>query len=138
APAGARPAGSWRAGAPSLPLRKEMFAARARLISSGTFAEVSIGGGAVSREPAPTARAWRTTLAPGRLARLRASGWPLPGPLPADLTLIGAKESTAPAGPVVELDYSDGLSVVSIFVQRGYLPARLTGWSRVALAGPKA
>jgi sigma-E factor negative regulatory protein RseB len=114
-----------------------MFDARARLISSVTFAEVSIGRGAVSGEPVPTARAWRTTLAPGRLARLRASGWPLPGPLPADLTLIGAKESTTPAGPVVDLDYSDGLSVVSIFVQRGYLPARLRGWSRVALAGHK-
>jgi sigma-E factor negative regulatory protein RseB len=38
---------------------------------------------------------------------------------------------------VVDLDYSDGLSVVSIFVQRGYLPARLRGWSQVALAGHK-
>jgi sigma-E factor negative regulatory protein RseB len=136
-PGGGVAAWFWLDSATSLPLRKEMFDARARLISSVTFAEVSIGRGAVGGEPVATARAWRTTLAPGRLARLRASGWPLPGPLPADLTLIGAKESTTPAGPVVELDYSDGLSVVSIFVQRGYLPARLTGWSRVALAGHK-
>jgi len=127
----------WLDSATSLPLRKEMFDARARLISSVTFAEVNIGRGAASGEPIPTARAWRTTLAPGQLARLRASGWPLPGPLPADLTLIGAKESTTSAGPVVDLDYSDGLSVVSIFVQRGYLPARLRGWSKVALAGRK-
>ena len=136
-PAGGLAAWFWLDSATSLPLRKEMFDARARLISSVTFAEVSIGRGAVSREPVPTARAWRTTLAPGRLARLRASGWPLPGPLPADLRLIGAKESSTPAGPVVDLDYSDGLSVISVFVQRGYLPARLRGWSRVALAGHK-
>jgi sigma-E factor negative regulatory protein RseB len=136
-PGGGVAAWFWLDGATSLPLRKEMFDARARLISSVTFAEVSIGRGAVNGEPAPTARAWRTTLAPGQLARLRATGWPLPGPLPADLTLIGAKESSTPAGPVVDLDYSDGLSVVSIFVQRGYLPARLRGWSRVALAGHK-
>jgi sigma-E factor negative regulatory protein RseB len=136
-PGGGVAAWFWLDSATSLPLRKEMFDARARLISSVTFAEVNIGRGAVSREPVPTARAWRTTLAPGQLARLRASGWPLPGPLPADLTLIGAKESSTPAGPVVDLDYSDGLSVVSIFVQRGYLPARLRGWSQVALAGHK-
>jgi sigma-E factor negative regulatory protein RseB len=136
-PGGGVAAWLWLDSATSLPLRKEMFDARTRLISSVTFAEVNIGRGAVSGQPVPTARAWRTTLAPGQLARLRASGWPLPGPLPADLTLIGAKESTTPAGPVVDLDYSDGLSVVSIFVQRGYLPARLRGWSQVALAGHK-
>jgi len=136
-PGGGVAAWFWLDSATSLPLRKEMFDARARLISSVTFAEVNIGRGAASGEPIPTARAWRTTLAPGQLARLRASGWPLPGPLPADLTLIGAKESTTSAGPVVDLDYSDGLSVVSIFVQRGYLPARLRGWSKVALAGRK-
>jgi sigma-E factor negative regulatory protein RseB len=127
----------WLDSATSLPLRKEMFDARAHLISNVAFAEVSIGPGAVSGAPAAAARAWRTTLAPGQLARLRAGGWPLPGPLPADLTLIGAKENTTPSGPVVDLDYSDGLSVVSIFVQRGYLAAPLTGWSQVALAGRK-
>jgi len=127
----------WLDSATRLPLRKEMFDARARLISSVTFAEVDIGRGATGGEPVPTATAWHTTLAPGQLARLRARGWPLPGPLPGDLTLIGAKESATSAGPVVDLDYSDGLSVVSIFVQRGYLPARLRGWSQVALAGHK-
>lgn len=125
----------WLDSATGLPLRKEMFDARARLISSVTFAEVDIGRSAAGGEPVPTVRAWHTTLAPGQLARLRARGWPLPGPLPGDLTLIGAKESSTSAGPVVDLDYSDGLSVVSIFVQRGYLPARLSGWSQVALAG---
>ena len=136
-PGGGAAAWFWLDSATSLPLRKEMFDARARLISSVTFAEVNIGRGAAGGEPVPTARAWHTTLAPGQLARLRARGWPLPGPLPGDLRLIGAKESTTSAGPVVDLDYSDGLSVVSIFVQRGYLPARLRGWSQVALAGHK-
>ena len=136
-PGGGVAAWFWLDSATSLPLRKEMFDARARLISSVTFAEVNIGRGAAGGEPVPTARAWHITLARGQLARLRARGWPLPGPLPGDLKLIGAKESATSAGPVVDLDYSDGLSVVSIFVQRGYLPDRLRGWSKVALAGHK-
>ena len=81
------------------------------------------------------AAAWPTTLAPAQLTRLRAHGWPLPGPLPGNLTLIAAKESSTASGPVVDLDYSDGLTVMSLFVQRGYMPARLSGWSPVALAG---
>jgi sigma-E factor negative regulatory protein RseB len=125
----------WLDSATSLPLRKEMFDARAHMISDVAFAEVIIGRGAVSGEPADAERAWHTTLAPGQLARLRAQGWPLPGPLPGNLTLIGARESGTPAGPVVDLDYSDGLSVVSVFVQRGYLPANLSGWSQIALEG---
>jgi len=125
----------WLDSATSLPLRKEMFDARAHMISNVAFAEVTIGRAAVSGEPAGAERAWPTTLAPSQLARLRSQGWPLPGPLPGNLTLIGAKENGTPAGPVVDLDYSDGLSVVSVFVQRGYLPASLSGWSQIALEG---
>jgi len=136
-PGGSLAAWFWLDAATSLPLRKQMFDARAHLLSSVTFAQGNIGRGAVGGEPAPTARPWRTALAPRQLARLRASGWPLPGPLPGNLTLIAAKETNSPSGPVVDLDYSDGLSVVSIFVQRGYLPDRLGGWSQVALEGHK-
>ena len=35
----------------------------------------------------------------------------------------------------MDLAYSDGLSVISLFVQRGHLPARLNGWSQVAMRG---
>jgi sigma-E factor negative regulatory protein RseB len=35
----------------------------------------------------------------------------------------------------VDLDYSDGLSLVSVFLQRGHLRHRLTGWSRLARGG---
>jgi sigma-E factor negative regulatory protein RseB len=59
----------------------------------------------------------------------------LPGPLPGQLTEFEASQTVTASGAVVELAYSDGLSVVSLFVQRGHLPAELSGWSEVALRG---
>jgi sigma-E factor negative regulatory protein RseB len=84
----------------------------------------------------------RTASAPGgrplagqQLTRLRAAGWPLPAQLPGQLTLVRASETGEPSDTVVDLAYSDGLSVISLFVQRGHLPAELNGWSEVALRG---
>ncbi len=74
-------------------------------------------------------------LSAGALARLRAGGWPLPGQLPGHLTLVQAQQTGGTPGAVVDLAYSDGLSVVSLFLQRGHLPPRLSGWSRVAVRG---
>jgi sigma-E factor negative regulatory protein RseB len=125
----------WLDSSTGLPLRKEVFDARAQLISNVAFTELSLGPGTAAAEPSAGARPWRTTLAAAQLGRLRAGGWPLPGPALGELALISARENGSQAGPVVDLDYSDGLSVVSVFVQRGHLPASLGGWSRVALAG---
>ncbi len=36
---------------------------------------------------------------------------------------------------MIDLAYSDGLSVVSLFLQPGHLPTVLNGWSKVALQG---
>ncbi len=76
-----------------------------------------------------------TPLSASALARLRAAGWPLPGQLPGHLTLVQAQQTGGGAGVVVDLAYSDGLSVVSVFLQRGHLPPELSGWSRMAVRG---
>ena len=57
--------------------------------------------------------------------------------LPGQLTLVRATETGAQSDVVVDLAYSDGLSVISLFVQRGHLPAQLNGWSEVALRGDR-
>jgi sigma-E factor negative regulatory protein RseB len=126
----------WLDAATNLPVRREVFDSHARAVSDVTFAALTIGRSALATMPAASgSRPWPDTLAPAQLAALRAGGWPLPGPLPGNFTLLSARETTTTSGPVVDLDYSDGLSVISIFFQRGYLPARLTGWSAAQLAG---
>jgi sigma-E factor negative regulatory protein RseB len=119
----------------ALPLRRQMFDARGQVVSDVSFARLTFGPGAVTTMPGAGAKPWGDTLSQAQLTRLRASGWPLPGPLPGRFALLGAREDTSTSGPVVDLAYSDGLSVISVFVQPGHLPARMRGWSRVALHG---
>jgi sigma-E factor negative regulatory protein RseB len=125
----------WLDKATALPLRREMFDSRGRTVSDVSLGHLSIGRRAVAAMPDAGAKPWGDTLTQAQLARLRASGWPLPGPLPGRFTLLGAREDTSADEPIVDLAYSDGLSVISVFVQPGHLPARLRGWSRVALRG---
>ncbi|MDX6206810.1 MAG: hypothetical protein QOF39_2867, partial [Frankiales bacterium] len=73
-----------------------------------------------------------------RLGRLRASGWWAQAQLPGGLTLYDARELTSTTGPVLHLSYSDGISTVSVFEQRGRLAgdagAQLpAGWRSVSL-----
>ena len=121
----------WLDKATRLPLRRETFDGRGHMVSDAAFAALTVGPAAAGRPPGAGPRPWVTA----RPARLQAQGWPLPGPLPGNLALLGAREGHTAKGTVVDLDYSDGLSLMSVFVQRGHLQSRLTGWSRVAMGG---
>ncbi|MBC6463494.1 sigma-E factor regulatory protein RseB domain-containing protein [Actinomadura sp. HBU206391] len=71
-------------------------------------------------------------LATGELKDLRDRGWTLPRGLPGGLSLREARRS----GGVVHLSYSDGLSVVSVFVQPGRLDERrFSRWKREITEG---
>jgi sigma-E factor negative regulatory protein RseB len=85
--------------------------------------------------PAADARPWAGQLDSAGRAALRARGWPLPATLPGHLTLFEASRTSTRTGEVVDLSYSDGLSEVSLFLQRGQLPRELPGWHRLAVRG---
>lgn len=134
-PGGALAARFWLDRVTKLPLRRRIFGPGGSLLSEDAFLSISLGGTAGTAGPAREAGVWRDALGAGQLARLRARGWPLPGPLPGQLALLDAREGSWPSGPVVHLAYSDGLSMVSVFIQRGLLPPRPAGWSPAALHG---
>jgi sigma-E factor negative regulatory protein RseB len=121
----------WLDQATTLPLRQQTFDGRGDVVSEAAFTSLTVGPGAAARPDSAAPRQW-VTASP---ARLRAQGWPLPGQLPGHLVLLGARRDSTPAGPVIDLDYSDGLSLVSVFLQRGHLQPALTGWSRVVMRG---
>jgi hypothetical protein len=125
----------WLDDATKLPLRRQLFDTRARLFSDDAFTALSVGSGQPAPAPASAAQPWTGPLSSADRTALRASGWPLPRTVAGGMALFQATRAATKAGPVIELSYSDGLSVVSVFLQRGQLPARMPGWRMISAAG---
>lgn len=138
APSGALAARFWLDAATRLPLRRELFGSGGAIFSEDAFINLSVGDGQLRALPGADAQPWPGRLTDGELAALRARGWPLPGGAVAGLALFGASQTGTAGGQVVELSYSDGLSVISLFVQRGELPKTLPGWRRISARGTGA
>ncbi|MDX6258227.1 MAG: sigma-E factor negative regulatory protein RseB [Frankiales bacterium] len=73
-----------------------------------------------------------------RLDQLRARGWWAQPQLPGALTLYDAREVAGVSGTVLHLSYSDGISTVSVFEQRGRLAGASggqlpSGWRSVSM-----
>ena len=104
-------------------------------------------------EQADQAGGWTFPIPPAKLLVLGKSGWRVPSVLPGGLTLFtGAQtmqadtaaseaeqteqtEQAGQAGPVLDLGYSDGLYVISLFEQRGKLATKLAGWQKTTEGG---
>lgn len=124
----------WLDSATKLPLRREVFDSAAHLIGEDVFIDLTVGR---SAPPPPTAAPARTAeqLTAVDVTQMRARGWPVPGALPGRLALFEADETSTSSGTVLDLGYSDGLFVVSIFVQRGELAPKLKGYQKITLDG---
>jgi sigma-E factor negative regulatory protein RseB len=130
----------WLDTATKLPLEREVFDNAAHMINQGVFTDVQIGEPAAgpSRttfggDQQPTS--WASPMPPARLLALNRQRWRVPSALPGGLTLfIGGTASTG-SGPVLDLTYSDGLYVISLFEQHGRLAAKLAGWEKVTVSG---
>jgi sigma-E factor negative regulatory protein RseB len=80
---------------------------------------------------------WTHELAGVDLGALKYQGWPVQSGLPGGLSLYDARQLDS-RGPVVHLGYSDGLSVVSVFLERGTLDPRDVAHWRKATRGGRA
>ncbi len=136
-----------------VPLRRELFDTSDNVISEDSFVQVKFGAlavpqfaargrrqGAVARRHSPRQQpAWVAAATPARfLASLAGQGWQVPGSLPGGLPLYAAASAKTTSGEVVDLEYSDGLYVVSLFVQRGTLASDMPGWRQVSVDGQRA
>jgi len=128
-----------------LPLRREMFDESGRRVSEGAFIDLRLGLTDVGAMPPVAGQPWelvppfgsRSSSRPtsGRLTALREEGWPVPRALGGNMVLASVARNATRSGPVLDASYSDGLSVVSVFIQRGELSGDLPGWHRTAVRG---
>ncbi|HEX4253728.1 MAG TPA: sigma-E factor regulatory protein RseB domain-containing protein [Streptosporangiaceae bacterium] len=123
----------WLDSATKLPLRREVYDSSARLIGEDVFIDLTVGFAAA--QPAAAAASAVQQLTAVDVTQMRSRGWPVPGQLPGKLALFEAGDTTTSSGTVLDLGYSDGLFVVSIFVQRGDLAPKLTGYQKITLDG---
>jgi len=122
----------WIDRAEHLLLRREIFDPSGHLIQASAFVSVDFQHDDLGQSAAAAKPPWGGRLGAPQIAALRRSGWPVPRGLPDGLSLYAAWRGGGANAPVLHLGYSDGLSVVSLFVQRGRLDdARLPGWRRV-------
>ena len=129
----------WLDDATGLPLEREVFDSGERVISEDLFINVRVENraplAAPAGGPADPQAPWTTPLPARQLLALRAHGWLVLPQLPAGLSLFTGARTQTSTGTVLDLGYSDGLSVISLFEQRGNLAAKLSGWQKVMVAG---
>jgi sigma-E factor negative regulatory protein RseB len=134
-----------------VPLQREDFDPADKLVSDELFTQVRFGplterptaamaaapaSASASAPASSSATAWVGAGAPVTVvATLAKRGVRLPGTVLVGLPLYAAAWSGTGAGQVTDLEYSDGLSVISLFVQRGTLAASMTGWEPLRLDG---
>jgi sigma-E factor negative regulatory protein RseB len=129
----------WLDDATKLPLEREVFDSSAHVVSQDVFIDVSFANRASA--PASARRStgpqgpWTDPLSHGQLLALRTRGWQIPSQLPGGLSLFTGAEMDAGTGTVLDLAYSDGLSVISVFEQRGNLAAAMPGWRKTTVDG---
>lgn len=129
----------WLDDATKLPLEREVFDTAAHVISEDVFINVRFtkqpSAAAPTAGPADPDGPWTDPLPARQLLALRKTGWLVPAQLPGGLSLFTGAQTKTGTGTVLDLGYSDGLSVVSLFEQRGDLAAKLTGWQKITVAG---
>lgn len=129
-----------------LPLRRELYDTSDKVVSEDSFVQVQFGALAQPPQAAQSAQsaqaaqsAWVAAGPPAKfLTSLTGQGLRVPATLPGGLPLYKAASTKTTSGEIVELEYSDGLYVVSLFVQRGTLAADMSGWRQVRVGGQQA
>jgi sigma-E factor negative regulatory protein RseB len=128
----------WLDDATKLPLEREVFDSVSHVLSEDVFIDVRFanqGPVPAPAGPADPPTPWAAPLTASQLIALRAQGWLVPAGLPGGLSLFTGGQTKASTGTVLDLGYSDGLSVISVFEQRGKLADKLAGWQQITLAG---
>ncbi|AAZ54544.1 hypothetical protein Tfu_0506 [Thermobifida fusca YX] len=117
-------------------LRREVYDISGEVAQTSVFESIQFGVDAAAlaeetRQPDVVSRPWGDELDPQELRQLRDEGWVLPERLLWGFELVEARATGEGDERITHLTYSDGISVISVFTQRGSLGgAAVTGLRR--------
>ena len=130
----------WLDAATGLVLRREVYDDEGRLARATAFVQVDLR----PRSLLPVRKGTVVQPPPARelsdreVERLRDAGWRIPPTLPHGLELYAVRSRTEKGARVLHLAYTDGLSTLSLFVQRGRLESSVVkGWTPVKVGKAK-
>ena len=119
----------WTDSQASLLLRREVYDEDAKLVRASGFLDIDLQPGAAAAAASSTSVSVSTARG-GQTAQVP-SGPPLPARLGTSMRLLGSSRMTVDEAEVTHLLYTDGLSSVSVFYQRGSLDdEKLEGFDR--------
>jgi sigma-E factor negative regulatory protein RseB len=132
-----------------VPLRRELYDTSGNVvISEDFFVQVQFGAvtvpqsaatGPATAQQAQPSQSWVAAASPAKFLRsLTGQGWQVPASPPGGLPLSAAASTKTASGEIVDLEYTDGLYDISLFVQRGTLAPDMSGWRQVTVAGQQA
>jgi sigma-E factor negative regulatory protein RseB len=126
----------WLDRATGLVLRREVYDGNGRITRASAFVDITIGRPHEDAAAGASASPWPDSVDPTTLARMRTAGWRCPRELPGSLQMVDARRGSQRYSGILHLSYSDGLSTVSLFLQRGRLDeSGLTGYRRTTVDG---
>jgi len=119
--------------ASGLPLQRQIFDGSGRLVRESVFTKAALVAERdvehVRAPPGVGGTPEGSPLRPAESAALRSEGWSVPEALVPGLALVDGRRYTEAGATTLHLTYSDGLSAVSLFQQRGRLdPDGMSGW----------
>jgi len=118
----------WLDTATGLVLRRDVVGTDGSLLRSSELVDLRVGPATPVVDVVETAgqalRPRGERLSAAALAALISQGWPVPRTLPGGMVLFDARLLD---DEMLQLSYSDGLSTLSLFGQRGELPPTTTG-----------
>jgi sigma-E factor negative regulatory protein RseB len=132
----------WIDRATALPLRREVLDGAGRTLRESAFITLTLGPSLVSTVVLDSAGSMPavagTRIGAADYAALRAEGWQVEERLGDELDLFEGRMTGEGDDRVLQLSYSDGVSTVSVFQQRGRLDTgSLDGWQKARMAGER-
>lgn len=129
----------WLDRATRLVLRREVLDGDGQTLRASAFIRVTMGNSGTMPAATRTApRASGAELGGAAVEELRDDGWHVPAALPTGLELVDARMKRSEDGDLLHLTYSDGVSTLSLFQQRGRLDAdSLDGFRKIKVGGTR-